>query len=93
MEGGSKAQHQVLCKPPDMGVQKLNFDGGKVGEDGWGWGFVVRSWNGYICMEGAQQGSNFSGAILEEAKACLCGLQAAREQGYLCLVVEGDVFR
>ncbi|KAJ8441704.1 hypothetical protein Cgig2_019091 [Carnegiea gigantea] len=73
-----------------MGVLKLNFDGGKVEEDGWGWGFVVRSSNGDICLVGVQQGSNFFGPILEKAKACLCGLRAAREQRYLCLAVEGD---
>ncbi|KAJ8421888.1 hypothetical protein Cgig2_009607 [Carnegiea gigantea] len=66
MEGGSKAHHQVLWQPSDMGILKLNFDGG------------------------VQQGSHFSGPTLEEVKACLCGLRAAREQGYLCLTVEGD---
>ncbi|KAJ8452108.1 hypothetical protein Cgig2_016689 [Carnegiea gigantea] len=90
MDGESKAYDQVLWQPPDMGVLKLNFDRGKVGEYGRGWGFVVGSSDGDICMAAMQQSSNFSGPILGEAKACLCGLRAAREQGYLCFAVKGD---
>jgi len=32
--------HQTQWKPPIFAVVKLNFDCGKVGEDGWGWALL-----------------------------------------------------
>ena len=29
-----------IWRPPPTGILKLNFDGGKIGDNGWGWGFV-----------------------------------------------------
>ncbi|KAJ8446311.1 hypothetical protein Cgig2_005842 [Carnegiea gigantea] len=85
-----KSTFPTLWKPPLMGILKLNFDGGKVGEDSWGWGFVIRSFDGDVVLAGAQQGPGFAGPTIEEARACLSGLQSAHDQGFLNLVVEVD---
>ncbi|KAJ8422910.1 hypothetical protein Cgig2_005749 [Carnegiea gigantea] len=76
--------------PPPIGILKLNFDGGKVGEDSWGGGFLIRSFDGDVVMANTQQGTNFAGPTIEETRAYLSGLQSAHDQGFLSLVVEGD---
>jgi len=85
-----KVQHQALRRPPGAGMMKLNFDGGNVNMDGRGWGCAVRNPDGEILVTGVPQGEQFSSSLVEEAKACLKGLQVAKEYGYYSLVVEGD---
>jgi len=38
-------------KPPTRAILKLNFDGGKIGEQGWGRGFAVRSFDDDGCND------------------------------------------
>ncbi|KAJ8450821.1 hypothetical protein Cgig2_032446 [Carnegiea gigantea] len=68
----------VTWKPPMPGTVKLNFDGGRVVEDGRGWGFIIRDDNGDILMAGLKQGAGFGGALVEEARACLFRLRCTR---------------
>ncbi|KAJ8451541.1 hypothetical protein Cgig2_018175 [Carnegiea gigantea] len=75
-----------LWQPPASGTYKLNFDGGCVGERGWGWGFVIRNSNGDVVMSGVQ----FAGPEIEEARACIFGLKQATTAGINSLVIEGD---
>ncbi|KAJ8421285.1 hypothetical protein Cgig2_023857 [Carnegiea gigantea] len=79
-----------LWTPPTSGLFKLNFDGGRLRELGWGWGFVVRNSNGEVVMAGVQQGWGFAGSEVEEARACIFGLKTATEAGFTNLVLEGD---
>ena len=76
--------------PPSVGFYKLNFDGGRLGEIGWGHGFVIRTHLGDITAVGVEQGPNFSGPLIEEGCACLLGLRYAKEAGIANLIVEGD---
>jgi len=80
----------VLWQPPEAGVFKLNFDGGRIGEQGRGWDFVVRSCDGDIILAGVDQGDNFAGTEVDEARACLFGLRSAQDAGIQRLVVGGD---
>ncbi|KAJ8428778.1 hypothetical protein Cgig2_014386 [Carnegiea gigantea] len=80
----------VLWQPPEAGVFKLNFDGCRIREQGRGWGFVVRSCDGDILLAGVDQGDDFAGAEVEEARACLFGLRSAQDASIQRLVVEGD---
>ncbi|KAJ8431628.1 hypothetical protein Cgig2_029036 [Carnegiea gigantea] len=90
MRVAPKASHQTKWKPPISGMLKLNFDGGKIGESGWGWGFVVRNHGGEVVLAGSHQGLGFAGALVEEVRACLWSLQTARRFGFDSLVIEGD---
>lgn len=57
-------QHEPLpaiWKPPVSGILKLNFDGGKIGEHDWGWGFVIHNQDGDIVLAGSKQGVGFAG--------------------------------
>jgi len=72
--GTEPVRQQSTWRSQVVGVMKMNFDAGKMGEDRWGRSFVLRSLS----------------PIIEEAKACMWGLQAALEHGYLRLIVEGD---
>ncbi|KAJ8438975.1 hypothetical protein Cgig2_018886 [Carnegiea gigantea] len=42
--------------PPQTGMYMLNFDGGKVGESGWGRGVVIRKSLGDVMITGTEQG-------------------------------------
>ncbi|KAJ8452940.1 hypothetical protein Cgig2_014703 [Carnegiea gigantea] len=79
-----------LWQLPASRMYKLNFDGGCVGERGWGWGFVIHNSNGDIVMAGVQQGTGFAGLEVEEARACIFGLKKATAAGLINLVIEGD---
>ncbi|KAJ8441764.1 hypothetical protein Cgig2_009010 [Carnegiea gigantea] len=85
-----EASNQTKWKPPISGVLKLNFDGGKIGESGWGWSFVMRNHGGEVVLAGSHQGLGFAGALVEEVRACLWSLQTARRFGFGSLVIEGD---
>ena len=39
-----------LWKPTPSGLLKMNFDGGRVGDRWWGWGFVVRNQVGEVVL-------------------------------------------
>ena len=54
-------------KPPTMGILKLNFDSGKIGEHGWGGGFVVRGYDGTIVLAGVQQRQGTTASVIGEA--------------------------
>jgi len=58
--------HPKVWKPPTMGILKLNFDSGKIGEHGWG---------GWVCGRGYDRAIVL--AVIREAKACLFALQTA----------------
>ncbi|KAJ8427602.1 hypothetical protein Cgig2_020728 [Carnegiea gigantea] len=77
-------------KPPNAGMLKLNFDAGKMGEDGRGWGFVIRDNLGDVVMVGVKQDSGFLRPELEEARACYFVLKYAIAHGLNSLIVEGD---
>jgi len=79
-----------MWSPPEMGVLRLNFDAGLVGDGGYGWGFVVRDHLGDIILMGVQQGDGFSDPETEEARACLFALRCAMTHGVSRLEVEGD---
>ncbi|KAJ8436873.1 hypothetical protein Cgig2_002373 [Carnegiea gigantea] len=72
------------------GLLKLNLDGGKVGESGWGWGFALQNCDGDVLMSGVKQGAGFVNADLEEARSCLFTLQCIREERHDVLIMEGD---
>ena len=86
----SSLPHEAHWKPPVTRVLKLNLEGGRVGEAGWGWGFIIRDHPGDVVLVGVKQGSHFAGAIIEEACACLFGVRIAHDCGHLDLIVEGD---
>jgi len=52
--------------------------------------FVIKTHDGDIVLTGVQQGLRFTGALVEEAKACLSGTSAVRDHGICCLEVEVD---
>ena len=78
-----------LWQPPASETYKLNFDGGYVGERGWGWGFVIRNSNSDVVLAGVQQGTGFTGPEIEEAWACIFCLKQATMAGINSLVIEG----
>ena len=49
-EEGVRVPLPSLWTPPIPSTYKLNFDGGCVGELGWGWGFVIRNSSGDVVM-------------------------------------------
>lgn len=83
-------KHQEKWRPPPAGVYKLNFDGGRIGDSGWSWGFVLRNDVGDIILAGTKSGSGFAGPLVEEARACLFGLRCAYEWGARNIIIEGD---
>jgi len=89
---GAGSNHPLRWGSLPSGLQKINSDGGMVGEEGWAGGswIIIRDNDGNICMTGVLQGANFAGATIEEAQACLMSLQTARERNLLRVVVEGD---
>ncbi|KAJ8439236.1 hypothetical protein Cgig2_030171 [Carnegiea gigantea] len=68
----------------------LNFDGEKVGESGWGRGFDIRNSLRDVMMAGTIQGHGFIEPVVEEALACLLGMQCVLGAGFDNIVVEGD---
>ena len=79
-----------IWRPPDAGSFRLNFDAGRIGERGYGWGFVLRNQVGEILLMGVMQGDGFSEPEVEEARACLFALRSVADYGYGRLEVEGD---
>jgi len=71
------------------GFLKLNFDGGRMGIFGSGWGSVLRNCDGDILMTGFTNALNFADAEVKEAQACLFSIQAVWEVEHDNLVVEG----
>ncbi|KAJ8438826.1 hypothetical protein Cgig2_023018 [Carnegiea gigantea] len=55
---------------PQPGCWKINFDGAKLGDWGHGWGMVVRDTEGDVALAAVQQGPEFLGPEMEEARAC-----------------------
>lgn len=86
-----KTQAQpCLWTPPTASLLKMNVDAGRIGEDNWGWGFVIRSHDGDVLLVGNMQGSGFIDAETEEARAFLFGLQQAKETGHTELIIKCD---
>jgi len=75
---------------PQPGCWKINFDGAKLGEWGHGWGMVIRDIEGDVALAAVQQGPEFLGPEIEEARACRCTLQVALHHGFQSIVLEGD---
>ena len=88
--GVTENAHPTVWKPPPMGMVKLNFDSGRIGEQGWGSGFVVRGHDGMIILAGVQHKQGKGTALIGEAQACLFALQSAQQYGISNLCVEGD---
>ena len=82
--------HPIRWCPPQIGMYKLNFDGGKVGESGWGGGFDIRNSLRDMMMAETKQGHGFTEPVEEEALACLLGMRCALGAGFDNIVVEGD---
>ena len=78
--------------PPSLGLLKLNFDTGKVGQNGIGWGFVVWDNTGEVVLAGIMQDEGFLSPEVEESRACLFTLKTAAAHDFKTLVVEGDSF-
>jgi len=74
--------HQQFWSTPLVGMLKLNFDGGKVVESCWVWGFVLRSSDGDVILARNRQGAGFVDAEVEEARACLFALKCVKEAGF-----------
>ncbi|KAJ8424700.1 hypothetical protein Cgig2_018507 [Carnegiea gigantea] len=85
-----KVTHPCTWHPPPMGMLKLNVDTGSMRTAGGSWGFVVLNGEGDIVLAGCKQSSRFLGSEIEEAKACLFGLQCAKEADFDNLIIEGD---
>lgn len=82
--------HQQFLSPPVLGMLKLNFDGGKVVESCWVWGFVLRSFDGDVILARTRQGAGFVDGEVKEARACLFVLKCVKEAGFDSLVIESD---
>ena len=70
----------------------INFDAGKIGDWGRGFGFVVWDSLGDLMMAGSQQLAGFDGFEIADAEACLFGLHhTLSSAGYSSLVIEGNL--
>ncbi|KAJ8426112.1 hypothetical protein Cgig2_031779 [Carnegiea gigantea] len=67
--------------PPSLRLFKLNFDFGKVGQNGRGWGFVVRDNMGEVVLAGVTQDEGFLSLEVEESRVCLFALKTAFVHG------------
>jgi len=76
---------------PCLGLRKLNFDVGKLGDWGRGSGFVLWDSLGDVVMVGTHQMAGFHGPDIVEVEACLFSLHHALSAGYFNLVIEGDL--
>ncbi|KAJ8443265.1 hypothetical protein Cgig2_010160 [Carnegiea gigantea] len=71
-ETEKKSASPALWKPPESGWFKLNFDGGKNGESGRVWGFVVHSCDGDIILAGVDKAADLQASKLKKPEpACL----------------------
>ncbi|KAJ8444151.1 hypothetical protein Cgig2_030971 [Carnegiea gigantea] len=71
----AKELHLCIWRPPVTRLLKLNFDGGKIGNRGWGWGFVLHTQHGDIVLAGVKHGQGFVEPEVEEARSCLFALR------------------
>ncbi|KAJ8448142.1 hypothetical protein Cgig2_031866 [Carnegiea gigantea] len=76
--------------PPSLGLFKLNFDARKVGQNGRGWGFVVRDSMGELVLAGVTQDEGFLSPEVEESRACMFDLKTTAAHGFKRLVVESN---
>ena len=68
-----------------MEMLKLNFDPDMVRISGSGAGLAIRNEVGDIVLVGCKQGGSFVGLETEKARACLFGLQCAKEVSSICI--------
>ena len=54
--------------PPNSGLWKLNFDAGKLGDWGWGLGFVIRDSFADVVIAGSHQSVGFPGPEVAKQK-------------------------
>ncbi|KAJ8433138.1 hypothetical protein Cgig2_004876 [Carnegiea gigantea] len=79
-----------LWRPPQAGLWKLNFDAGRMGEEGFGHAFIIRDAVGDVVGLGVMQGNHSSDPLVEEVMACLFAMSRAWEIGFGSIIVEGD---
>ncbi|KAJ8448927.1 hypothetical protein Cgig2_030783 [Carnegiea gigantea] len=86
MDAVDKIRHMDKAS---LGYVKINFDGGKLGDWGQGWGVVGQDSNGNILFSAVYQYEGFHGPEHEEALACTFALRQALERGLKKIIVEG----
>lgn len=86
----TQVAQQSSWKAPSPGVMKVNFDGAKIGDNGYGLGVIVRDCFGSVVTTGVLQGLNFQRVEYVEAQACYWAMKMALEHKHFCVSMEGD---
>ncbi|CAL1398314.1 unnamed protein product [Linum trigynum] len=79
--------------PPPIGVFKMNSDAGLLGQQGVGFGCVIRDSSGNFCGATAKKERGICRPIEAEAKAIIMGIREANRRGLSPFIVETDCLR